>query len=56
MHFVKPLFLKKGVYTKFSDIDGIIYRFPQPFSLPVDAIGRPLALSEVRKKYRTNLG
>lgn len=45
----QTIVFKKGVYTKFSDIDGIIYRFPQPFSLPVDAIGRPLALSEVRK-------
>ena len=45
----QTIVFKKGVYTKFSDIDGIIYRFPQPFSLPVDAIGRPLAVSEVRK-------
>ena len=45
----QTIVFKKGVYTKFSDIDGIIYRFPQPFSLPVDAIGRPLELSEVRK-------
>lgn len=43
---------RKGIYTKFSDIDGIIYRFPQPFSLPVDTIGKPLPVDDVRKSIK----